>query len=79
MFSGLAHRKYGLRNVGFHLSNQIVTMDFDKALTKEQLKEMEWEINEAIVANVEIKSKSLKILLLIHIFTLLFIKSTPLL
>ena len=56
LFSGLAHRKYGLRNVGFHLSNQIVTMDFDKALTKEQLKEMEWEINEAIVANVEIKT-----------------------
>ena len=56
LFSGLAHRKYGLRNVGFHLSNQIVTMDFDKALTEEQLKEMEWEINEAIVANVEIKT-----------------------
>lgn len=56
LFSGLAHRKYGLRNVGFHLSNQIVTMDFDKSLTEAQLKEMEWEINEAIVANVEIKT-----------------------
>ncbi|MBQ3557899.1 MAG: hypothetical protein IJA07_00115 [Agathobacter sp.] len=56
LFSGLAHRKYGLKNVGFHLSNQIVTMDFDKALSEEQLKEMEWEINEAIVANVEIKT-----------------------
>jgi alanyl-tRNA synthetase len=56
LFSGLAHRKYGLRNVGFHLSNQIVTMDFDKALTEDQLKEMEWEINKAIVANVEIKT-----------------------
>ena len=56
LFSGLAHRKYGLKNVGFHLSNQIVTMDFDKALNEEQLKEMEWEINQAIVANVEIKT-----------------------
>ena len=56
LFSGLAHRKYGLRNVGFHLSNQIVTMDFDKPLSEELLKEMEWEINEAIVANVEIKT-----------------------
>ena len=56
LFSGLAHRKHGLKNVGFHLSNQIVTMDFDKALTEKQLKEMEWEINEAIVANVEIKT-----------------------
>ena len=56
LFSGLAHRKYGLKNVGFHLGNQIVTMDFDQALSDEQLKEMEWEINQAIVANVEIKT-----------------------
>ena len=56
LFSGLAYRKYGLKNVGFHLSNQIVTMDFDKPLSEEQIKEMEWEINEAIVANVEIKT-----------------------
>lgn len=56
LFSGLVHKNYGLRNVGFHLSNQIVTMDFDKALTEEQLKDMEWKINEAIVANVEIKT-----------------------
>lgn len=56
LFSGLAHCKYGLKNVGFHLSDQIVTMDFDRALSEEQLKEMEWEINQAIVANVEIKT-----------------------
>lgn len=56
LFSGLAYRKHGLKNVGFHLSNQIVTMDFDKALSDEQLKEMEWEVNQAIAANVEIKT-----------------------
>ena len=56
LFSGLAYRKHGLRNVGFHLSNQIVTMDFDRALSEEELKEMEWEINQAIVSNVEIKT-----------------------
>jgi len=56
IFSGLAHRKYGLKNVGFHLSDQIVTMDFDKPLTEAQLRDMEWEVNEAIVANVEIKT-----------------------
>ena len=56
LFSGLAYRKYGYKNVGFHLSNQIVTMDFDHAFTEEQLREMEWEINEAIVANVEIQT-----------------------
>ncbi len=56
IFSGLAHRKYGMRNVGFHLSNQIVTMDFDGVFSEEQLQEMEWEINAAIVANAEIKT-----------------------
>ena len=56
LFSGLAYRKYGYKNVGFHLSNQIVTMDFDHAFTQEQLAEMEWEINQAIVSNVEIKT-----------------------
>ena len=56
LFSGLAFRKYGYKNVGFHLSNQIVTMDFDHAFTEEQLRQMEWEINEAIVANVEIQT-----------------------
>ncbi len=56
LFSGLAYRKYGFKNVGFHLSNQVVTMDFNHVFTHEQLEEMEWAINEAIVANVEIKT-----------------------
>ena len=56
IFSGMAYRKYGFKNVGFHLSNQIVTMDFDGVFTAEQLREMEWEVNQAIVANVEIKT-----------------------
>lgn len=56
IFSGLAYKKYGYKNVGFHLSNQIVTMDFDGVFTNEQLNEMEWEVNEAIVANAKIKT-----------------------
>ncbi len=56
LFSGLTHKKYGYRNVGFHLSNQIATMDFDGALTAEQVEELEWAVNEAIAANVEIKT-----------------------
>lgn len=54
IFSGTAYKKYGYRNVGFHLSDQIVTMDFDHPFTEEQLNEMEWVVNEAIVANVEV-------------------------
>ena len=56
IFSGMAYKKYGYKNVGFHLSNQIVTMDFDGVFTEEQIREMEWEVNQAIVANVEIKT-----------------------
>ena len=56
LFSGLVYKKYGYRNVGFHLSNQIATMDFDGVLTKEQAEELEWLVNEAIVANVEVKT-----------------------
>ena len=54
IFSGTAYKKYGYRNVGFHLSDQIVTMDFDHPFTEEELAEMEWAVNEAIVANVEV-------------------------
>jgi len=56
LFSGLTYKKYGYRNVGFHLSNQIATMDFDGVLTREQAEELEWLVNEAIVANVEVKT-----------------------
>ena len=56
IFSGLAYKKYGYSNVGFHLSNQIVTMDFNGVFTEEQIQEMEWEVNAAIVANAEVKT-----------------------
>lgn len=54
IFSGLAYEKYGSQNVGFHLSNQIVTMDFDRVFSEMELLQLEWEVNEAIAANVEV-------------------------
>lgn len=54
IFSGIIHRKLGYNNVGFHLSNQIVTMDFDGTLTEDQLKEIEWEVNEVISKNMPV-------------------------
>ncbi|MBQ9765725.1 MAG: alanyl-tRNA editing protein [Lachnospiraceae bacterium] len=56
LFSGITYKKYGYRNVGFHLSDQTATMDFDGVLTMEQAEEIEWAVNEAIVANVEVKA-----------------------
>lgn len=53
IFSGIVHKKYGYDNVGFHLSDQIVTMDFSGKLTEDQIAEIEQEVNEAIIKNIE--------------------------
>lgn len=55
IFSGLVHSHYGFDNVGFHLNNQIVTMDFNGVLTSEQIMEIEKEVNEVIVANIPVQ------------------------
>ncbi len=54
IFSGLVHRDFGYDNVGFHLSDQIVTMDFNGMLTDEDVEKLEWEVNEVIARNVAI-------------------------
>ena len=55
IISGLIHAKYGYHNVGFHLGKEIVTMDFDGPLTKEELKEIEYKANEAVAKNLDIQ------------------------
>ncbi len=52
--SGIAHDKYGCENVGFHLSENIVTLDFDKFLNREQLNELERLANIVIQKNVSV-------------------------
>ena len=56
IFSGLVHRRYGYDNVGFHLSDSIVTMDFNGTLSEAQVEELERLVNRAIAENVEIKA-----------------------
>lgn len=53
--SGIVHKKFGYNNVGFHLGSDYCTMDFDGPITKEQLKEIEIEANEAVYQNLEIR------------------------
>lgn len=53
--SGLAHNLFDCTNVGFHLSERDVTLDFDKLLTDEQVKELEIKANEAIYKNIPVK------------------------
>lgn len=50
--SGIIHKKFGFRNVGFHLGNNFITMDFDGELNNEQLLEIELLANKAITDNV---------------------------
>lgn len=57
IFSGLVFTDYGLHNVGFHLSDHIVTMDFDGVLTQEEIEKTEWKVNQAIAQNVEIEAR----------------------
>ncbi len=51
IFSGLVHSMYGYNNVGFHLSESTVSMDYDGPLTKEQVRILEDEANRIIFSN----------------------------
>ncbi len=54
ILSGLAHAAYGYENVGFHLSDEEMTMDLDGPLTPEQLYELERRANEIVRENHEV-------------------------
>ena len=54
IFSGIVSSEYGFDNVGFHLSDSEVTMDYSGFLTPEQLREIELKVNRAIWENVEV-------------------------
>ena len=54
IFSGTVNRLYGYNNVGFHLSDNIVTMDFNGVLTEEDVAKVEYLVNEMIVKNLPI-------------------------
>ncbi len=55
IFSGLVNSKFGYDNVGFHLSDSEVTMDYNGVLTDEDIKEIELKANEAIWRNLEVR------------------------
>lgn len=54
IISGIVHNRFGYDNVGFHLGEDYCTMDFNGPITKEQLKEIEIEANEAVFKNLDI-------------------------
>lgn len=54
MVSGLIHQKYGYENIGFHLGEEVITLDFSGFLTFEGLREIEDRANELIWKNEKI-------------------------
>ncbi|MCR4655891.1 MAG: alanyl-tRNA editing protein [Lachnospiraceae bacterium] len=54
ILSGILHRDFGSENTGFHLSDNIVTLDTSKALNDNELKELEARANEAVYSNIPV-------------------------
>ncbi len=54
--SGITHKLYGFNNVGFHLGEDMVTLDFDGELTREQLDEIEYLANVKVWQNLPVKA-----------------------
>lgn len=48
IFSGIVHSTFGYENVGFHLSDSVVTMDFDGVLSPEDVTAIETRVNQVI-------------------------------
>ncbi len=50
IFVGLAHRKYGVESVGFHMGD-VITVDFDRYVSEENIFELEKEANDFVFSN----------------------------
>ncbi len=54
ILSGLCHKHYGYNNVGFHLGEDEMTLDFDGELSQAQLDALLREANEVVWSDVEL-------------------------
>ena len=53
--SGIAHRLYGADNVGFHMGEELVTIDLTVELTAEQVREGERLANAVVQQNIRVE------------------------
>ncbi len=49
--SGMVHRLYGYNNVGFHMGEDLITIDFDGLLDQDQLSDLEARVNAYLWEN----------------------------
>jgi len=54
--SGIAHSLYNVNNVGFHMDNVVMTVDFDRYLSKEEIAEIERRANFCVYENVKVNA-----------------------
>ena len=54
--SGIVNRLFGFNNVGFHLNEELVTLDFDGILSKQDLKNIEYLANKVVWENRTVKA-----------------------
>ncbi|RRF91138.1 MAG: alanyl-tRNA editing protein [Coriobacteriaceae bacterium] len=54
--SGIVHRLYGYNNIGFHMGEKCIEVDFDGTLTPEQALDVERRANAAVRDNVKVKA-----------------------
>ena len=55
LFSGLVHRELGLANIGFHIGEELVHMDFGAEITPVEIDRLELEANRLIAENRPIR------------------------
>ncbi|MCR5671995.1 MAG: alanyl-tRNA editing protein [Butyrivibrio sp.] len=55
IFSGIVSSRFGFDNVGFHLSDSEVTMDYSGVLSPEDIHDIEMAVNRAIWENIPVK------------------------
>ncbi len=54
--SGIVNRKYGYHNVGFHLGDNFVTLDFNGELSRSEIREIELIANRAVWQNNKVSA-----------------------
>ncbi len=54
ILSGVVHALYGYNNVGFHMNDKLMVVDFDGSLSLEDIQKIEIRANEAVYANADV-------------------------
>lgn len=56
IISGIVNREYGYNNIGFHMSKEYMTADFDGKLSKEDIEKIEMKANQVVFQNRSISA-----------------------